>query len=810
MLSDFRYAARMLGRAPVVTLAAVISLSLGIGATTVLYSWAQGVLLRPFPGTAAQEELVIVAQQARDGEYRGVSHPNYRDLRDLEVFDGVLAQDLFAASLSTIEGEEQARRVWGGVVSGNYFDVLGVAAAHGRTFSPDEDEIPMAHPVVVVSHDAWQRLFGGRPDLVGSTLTLNRTPFEVIGIAPPTFWGSFTGLAIDVWVPAMMQPAIHQADRLASRDVAWMQVIGRLRPGYTLDEAQAAAAVAARRIAQHHPGVLVGETFAVLPPKRAPWGAAQIIGPVVLVVGAFVVLVLLATCANIAGLLLSRAVARRREVAVRQALGASRWRLARQWLAESLLLAALGGAGGLLVAHWTARALSWFVPPIGMTVRLPLEPDGRAVLVALAVTLLAGLLAGIAPAWQSARARLTGVLREEAGSLAGTRQGQRLRSALVVAQVALSLVLLVVALQFVESVRRGRHLDVGFDTSRTLLAWFDLFPVGYTPDTGQAFFRAAIERVEQLPGVERASLARNVPLSVEGASTLRIAVEGYVPGPEELVHVLHQNVTPGYFQTMGMPLVRGRDFAWSDDDRGPPVAIVNEAMAARYWRHADPLGRRLVVDGQQIEVIGIVPTVAVRRPDEPPSPQVYLPLSQRYRSAVILHVLAVDDPAALAPPVRQAIAELDTAVAVYRLYTLGEHVDFAFTPQRIGATLIGAFGVLALLLGVVGLYGVVAYATTLRTREFGLRMALGARPADILRGVLTHGVRLAIVGVGIGLILATGAGALIASQLPGIRAYEPLLLAAVVLLLVACAALASLAPARRAARLDPSAALRAE
>jgi predicted permease len=419
-------------------------------------------------------------------------------------------------------------------------------------------------------------------------------------------------------------------------------------------------------------------------------------------------------------------------------------------------------------------------------------------------------LAGIAPAWQSARARVSGVLREEAGSLAGVRQGQRLRSGLVVAQVALSLVLLVVALQFVESVRRGRHLDVGFDTDRTLLAWFDLFPVGYTPETGQAFFRALLDRVEQLPGVARASLARNVPLSVEGATTVRAEIDGHLAGPGEQVHVLHQAVTPHYFETMGMRISRGRDVAWSDDDRAARVAIVNEALASRYWRETDPVGRHLSVNGTRVEVIGVVPTVAVRTPDEPPAPQVYLPLAQHYRSAVVLHVLATGDPAALAPAVRQAIAELDPAIAVYRAYSLGEHVDFAFTPQRIGAALIGGFGALALLLGVIGIYGVVAYATVLRTREFGLRMALGARPADILRGVLLQGLRLTTLGVGIGLVLALGAGPLVASLLPGVDGHEPLLFAVVALLLVVCAALASLTPARRAAQLDASAALRAE
>jgi predicted permease len=799
----------MLLKNPTFTAIAALSLALGIGANTTVFSWMKGILFRPVPGAVASDRLVVVAGRSVSGSHTSLSYPDYVDLRDSsEAFSGLIAFELSPMSMS--DGRE-ARRVYGSLVSGNYFDTLGVRAALGRTFTADEDKTPNAHPVAVISHGLWQRAFGSDQNIAGKTVSLNNHPFTIIGVAPEEFVGTFVGLSIDLWVPVMMQELVLAGgSRINERGSRWLLSMGRLKDGVSINQAGASIDNITRRLAEQYPRTNEGRSAELFPLWKSPWGAGMFLRPVLFVLFAVVSLVLLIACANVANLCLARAFARRKEIAIRLSMGASRARLVRQLLTESILLAILGGVGGLFIAYWSTGLFSAFVPAVDLPVKFSVEVDSAALAFTLLISIATGIMFGLAPALQASKPDLIAALKEDTAKSSGGRGRARLRGALVVAQVALSLLLLISAGLFLKSLGRAQTVDPGFDPKGVLLASMDLFANGYTTEGGKAFQRQLIERVSALPGVESVSFARRVPLGLGGTSSSTFAIEGYEPRPGEEINVAYNNVSPGYFRTMRIPMLSGRDFAAEDNDQSQKVVVINETMAKRYWRGEDPVGRVMRRGKDSFVVAGVARDIKYNTLGEEPQPYLYFPLLQDYRPDVTLQVRTIAGPVALVDGVRQTVGAMDERLPLFDVKTLGEHISMSTIPQRIAAMMLGLFGALALALASVGLYGVMAHAVNQRTQEIGIRMALGASYGNVLALVLGQGMKLALVGVGVGLAAAFALTRLLASILIGVSATDFLTFAATSLLLVGVALAACFIPARRAARLDPMIALRRE
>jgi predicted permease len=809
LIQDVRYAARMLLRSPGLTAVAVLSLALGIGANSTIFSWAKAILFQPMPGVAESNRLVVVAGRMTSGGYSSTSYPDYVDIRDNnEVLSGLIAYDMQAMSFSE-SGE--ARRIYGSVVSGNYFDVLGVKAALGRTFLPDEDLTPNTHPVAVIGHGFWQRRFAGDPNVIGNTMTLNSHPFTIIGVAPENFAGTLIGFSMDVWVPMMMsEQVVPGGSRLNVRGDHWFQVMGRLKPGVSQEQAEAAVDTIARQLAEQYPNTNEGRGAAVLPLWKSPWGAGFIMRPVLFVLSAVVGLVLLIACANVANLLLARAVGRRKEIAIRLSMGASRARLIRQLLTESLLLALLGGAGGVLVAYWGSGLFMAFIPAIDIPVKLFIAIDSGVLGFTLAVSLVTGIIFGLAPALQASNPNIIVALKDESARAAGSRGKARLRNALVVAQVALSLILLIGAALFLKTLQKSQTIDVGFDPRNMLLTSLDLFSNGYTTERGKLFQQQLVQRVGALAGVESVTLARSAPLGFGGSNSTGVAIDGYEPRPGEQISIEYNNVGPNYFHTMGIPLIAGRDFTARDDEQAPRVVVINETMARRYWPGQDPLGKQLRTGPRAYQVAGVAKDIKYHNLGEEPQPYMYFSMQQFYKPEVVLHARVSGDPTTMLSALRQTVASMDPNLPLFDSETMTANMSDSLFPQRIAASLLGLFGLLALVLAAVGLYGVMAHSVTQRTHEIGIRMALGARASDVLRLVVGQGMRLALVGVAAGLAGSFALTRFLSSLLYGVSATDIATFAVTPLLLVGVALVACFVPARRAARVDPMVALRYE
>ncbi|MBA3269595.1 MAG: ABC transporter permease, partial [Acidobacteria bacterium] len=545
-LQDLRSAFRSLLKTPSLTLAAVLSLGLGIGANTTVFTWVQAVLLRPIPGAQDPDLIYVPLVETREGRSRSWSHPNYRDIRERARTVEIIGQDDLAMSLA-VDG--QAERAYGAMVSGNYFSSLGIAPALGRLLSVEDDKTPGGHPVAVVSHAYWQRRFAGDPSIVGREITINNTPMTIVGVTPPEFLGSFFGVATSTWVPMAMQPQMMGGSRLEARGSGWMQTLARLKPGVSQQQAQAELSGLMSQLNQEYVDSNEGLRLTVVRPWQATWGAPSALAPILGVLSVVVAMVLLIACANVANLLLSRAVGRRREVAVRLSLGASRWRLVRQLLTEAMLLSLVSGLVGMVMASWTYGLLMTFAPPTDMPTNFGLGLNATTFAYALALSAATGLIFGLAPAWQASRPNVVHALKEEAGrGASGGRTGSRLRNTLVVSQVAVCLVLLVGATLFVRSLQAAQHVDTGFKYQDLLIASVDLFPNGYTPDTGRQFHRRVTEAVTAMPGVESFALGRQMPLGLGGSSSRGVSVDGYTPRPNEDVVIMYNVVGPRYFE----------------------------------------------------------------------------------------------------------------------------------------------------------------------------------------------------------------------------------------------------------------------
>lgn len=808
---DIRFAVRMLRKHPMLTLIAALSLGLGIGANTTIFSWMEGFVLRPLPLVRAPEQLVALYTRMPGGATWSASYPSYAEWREeARTVDGIIAASMMQFSLRS-DGKAAAQPTWGMFVSANYFDVLGIRPLLGRTFRPAEDSVPNGAPVTVLSYGLWQRQFGGDPGIVGKQVLLNNRPFTVVGVTPRSFGGTWVGLSFDLWVPVMMQPALSPGGGLLEiRSTRWLETFARLKPGVTIAQARAELDAIQRRIGEVH---AADRGTGVFIKRFDEQGAQQWLRPVFIALLGVTGLVLLIACANIANLLLARAATRRREVGIRVALGASRGRLVRQLLTESVLLAMMGGAIGLLLALWARPWISALVPATQYPVNTAMfadSLDGRVIAFMAGATTLAALLFGLVPALRASRPALVPALKDGGGDRGVARS--RLGGGLVVAQIALTLVALVCSGLFVRSLRAMRNVDVGFrDPAHVQLVSTDLYLAGYTRETGEPFVNRLLERVRALPGVTAAGMASAVPLGFGGVNSNSVTPEGYAPKRDENMVVGFNIVTPEYFRAMQVPFMSGREFTGSDRTGSLPVAIVNEAFVQRYWPGEDPIGKRFDGGGGGLRtIVGVVTTGKYEQLDDPPRPYMYFPLAQWYSSKLTLHVRTSGDPNALVSPLRRTFESLDPGLPFLQPRTMAEHMGAAVMAQRMGALLLSILGAIALGLAVVGLYGVMSYAVSQRTRELGIRVALGANRREILGIVLREGMRLAMLGIAIGVVGAFAGGRLLASQLFGVSAADPVTFTVIALILAGVALAASYVPARRATKVDPMLALRSE
>jgi predicted permease len=811
---DFRYAVRMLARTPAMTFVIFLTLALGIGANAVIFTAVDAVLLRSAPVADAQS-LVSVYTGSSDGRdpFSSSSYPDYVDLRD-SVAIGALGA--YASIALVLDNNGQSEPISGEMVSGNYFDLLGVRIPLGRSFTAEEDRAGTPVRVAVISDKLWQTRFGSDPAIVGRTISLNGNAYTVVGVAGRGFSGPIVGRVADAWVPSALQPEVRppsasirraqgHSNLLGVRGLRWLNMIGRLPTASTIEHTSSGVEVIGRRLAEAYPSSNRNRRFTVVALGEGP-GVRTSSRPMLRLLTGAVVLVLLIACANVASLLLARAVARRREVAVRMAVGAGRSRLIRQWLTESVLLAMLGSLGGLFLAWWGIPILH----TLGIPATIDLSVNPRVLAFTMLIAAASGVVFGLAPVVQTLRKDTIDALRDEGGAVATGVRAARMRSAFVVLQVALSLMLLVGAGLFLRTLRNAYAVDLGYQLDQTLLADINLDVRGYSQDAGQSAYQQILSRIDAIPGVVAAGATRVTVLS-GGARTTSVSIDGKPVASDgsNAIDVRANVVSHRYLDAMGIPIVRGRNFAASDRAGTPRVAVVSRHLASRLWPNADPIGQKLQGGSDPIEVAGVVPDAVYRSAIETdPLPFYYLLLAQNYESGVTLHIRTAGDPLSVLPAVRQAVRDVDPELVVARPHLLREEFDRSIGDQRMMATMVGLFGAIALVLAAVGLYGVMAHLADQRRTEIGIRMALGAQPGAILRLILVQGLRLVLLGSALGLAGALAGTRYVQSQLFGVQSTDPATFAGVWAVLVTVGVIACLVPARRAMRVNPAIALR--
>jgi predicted permease len=812
---DVRQGLRIIGRSPGFTAAIALTLGLGVGANAAVFSIVNTLLLRPLP-VANPSNLYVLTTVHQDNEQpHNVSWADYQDYRSgTTVFSDLAAYSIDFAALSA---DTQADRIAVSYVTGNYFPMLGIVPAHGRLILPSEGERFGADPVIVLGHRYWRTRFNADPSIVGRTVLVNARPFTVIGVVPESFTGTYALVEFEAYVPhGMLAPETAFKERIARRDNHDLRVLGRLAAGVSQRQAQAAIDVLARQLERQYPDTnktvrmrLIAERLA-RPEANSADSNPYVAGVFLLLVG----LVLLVACVNVVNLLMVRATARHRELAVRAALGAGRARLVRQLLTESLLLALIGAAAGAALGRWLTAMIMRIPFPADIPIRFDLGFDWRVFGYIAAIALVMGVAVGLIPALRASRADLNDVLREGGrGSAGGARQ--RLRSVLVVGQVAVSLVLLVAAALFVRSVQQAQSVDLGFRHDHVLNLSMDVSQLGYDEARGRAFYRDLEARVSALPGVETASYAYSVPLGYYSTAEYVEAEGQPIPTEQRRPSAGFNPVGAAYFRTMRIPIVKGREFTLQDDAAGRRVAIVNEYMAAKLWPNEDPIGKRFRMSGENppwLEVIGVSAQGKYNYIFEDPGMYFFVPIEQHYRPMRALQLRVAGDAEALAPLVQKEIRRLNPDLPVYDVRSMTRTLGGGngFFLLQMGALFGGGLGVLGLLLALVGIYGVVSYSASQRTQEIGVRMALGAQTRDILRLVVGHGLLLVGAGIVIGLAAAAGMSRLLTTLLFGVSPTDPTTFVAVPLILGTMALVASYVPAFRATKVDPMRALRQE
>jgi predicted permease len=813
LLGDVRVAVRSLTRTPGLVAVVVLTFSLGIGVTGAMYSVVDNLLFKPLPGAHGASLVVLGRTEERLMQPHDLTFPDFRDYRaDTTVFASLAAYASRAVELDTDRG---ADRIWIDDATANYFSTLGLRPLLGRTFEPGEDRGVLAHPVIVLTYKAWQAHFAGDSAVVGRTIKINGHPVTVIGVMPPEFHGVRPLVDIDGIAPIdQVWPAYGAM--LEDRVTSDVSVFGRLRPGVSLSAAREAVRVKARQLERAYPAtnknvgaVLMREQYA-----RPSISVAEIAPAIAAMFMTLVMLVMLVACANIASVLLARVVARGRDLAVRAAIGASQWRLVRQVLVECTLLALLGGIGAVAVTYGAVRAIESINIATDIPVRWGLELNGRIIAFTVIATLIAALAAGLAPASAARKRNLHDVLRSGTGN-SGTTGHRRLRSALVAGQIAISVVVLVCAGLFVRSSANAARMDFGFRTEKLLMLSTELRSQSYDTVRGQQFYREVLRRGAELPGVKSVALSRFVPFGYDRAMQSIVPIAPGVPLPTNGFNYFYNVVGGDYFAAMGIPVLEGRAFTNRDDASAPLVAIVSDALVKAVWPGQPALGKRLRIgggDGPVIEIVGVARGFQEMQVGETPKPYIFLPVGQAYRSPMTIVVETATDPTSVARSMRAVIAELDPSLPVFDVRTMDDHLrnGQALLFTRLGSAFATVFGLLALVLATIGVYGVVSYSVAQRTREIGVRMALGARRPAILRLVVGQGMRLGWIGLGVGLVLSIATMGVVSSVLYGVGPRDPVVLGSAVGLLMIVVAIASLVPARRAMRIDPMTSLRSQ
>ncbi len=813
---DLRYAFRSLKANPGFATVAVLMLALGIGANSTIFSWVNSVLLDPIPGSARTRELVQFTYLYKGDVMPSFSYPDYQDIsRAAKQVTGIIGWDDLSVGIVV---DRDAERAWAEIVTANFFDVIGAAVPIGRGFTAQEEQ-PGAAATVVLSHAYWQRRFNGDPSVIGRQVKINSQPFTIVGVAGEGFHGAVSGLSYDLFLPIGTQPAVMPGgSRLEARGSRWLSLVARLAPGSSREQARAEldSTIASMRTTWASQNRYIDYQAAVFPLDNSPDGGISVLRPVLLILMAVGGVVLLITCANLAGLLLARASSRQREIAIRLSMGAGRWRIVQQLLIEGMVLAGLGSVAALVALQWTSGLLIGFAPPSELPIHLEVAVDARVLWFTAAVAIGTVMLFALAPAAMAAPADVATTLRE-VGAAGRVFSRHRLRRTLVAAQVALSISLLVGAGLCIRSLSAAARMTPGFQAEGIVVGWLDLFSAGYTSEEGRAFYARALDRVRAIPGVESVSLSRRIPLGFMGGSFTDLTVEGHTISDDDPQGVALNSIGPDYAATMKIPVVKGRDISTNDVSNQPLVALITETMARIYWKNRDPIGGRFIFGRpradqppQWITVVGVVKDIKQRSLNERPQPVVMIPILQFYTPNAVVHVRTATGVDAIAGELLRAMRDLDPRVPFYNVSKLADHTKAATFQQKLAGDLLVVFGALALALAGIGSYGVLSYLVGMRRREIGIRLAVGATQADVFRLIAGSGARLIGAGVIAGLLLSVGVGIGLESLLIGITPMDPITYAGVIVALAIVAATACLLPARRAASVDPVTTLREE
>jgi len=813
LLQDLRYALRAFRNRPTFAAVAILTIAIGIGANTTIFGWLRSLVLNPFPGAVDPGRIVAIENTASDGEPLTTSYLDFRDFRNnLHLVNSVTAYRSYLFSVGEVPNVERA---WGEMVSGGVFDMFGINPEAGRFFSLDErDDAQNAHPVVVISHGYWKSHYGLTPSAIGSTLRVNRTPLTIIGVAPEGFHGTHAGLDYDFWVPLTMYGQMTHTGvwMLQDRNTRNFMLLARLAPGIAIDQARGEVQALANRMAEADADSNLGVGATVLPMWQSHFGTqAILLTPVVILMGIGGI-VLLIVCANLANLLLARATGRQQEFSVRLALGARPWRLMTQLLTETLLMAVIGSMLGLILANWLGGALRWLLPAVATPVMMASPLDGHVFAFTAALAVIVTALAGLMPALHSSRANVSDALKQGGRSGASGIHAHRLRGLMVISEVALAVVAMVGAALFLKSFERARTMDPGFAPDGVALARFDFSTANYDAQQTDTFCRRLRERLKQFPGVTAVSYDDSVPLGFSGGNWETLEVEGYVPAPNENMKIYRDLISPGYFDSMKIPVVEGRDFDWHDDSKSLRVMIVNQEFARRFLPNRSVIGHKVHGWGEWFTIVGVARDSKYHRVTENPQPYFYIPIRQIFRPeyGLTFHVRTSGSVNEAIAAVRREAAAIDPAIVLFDAQPMTEYISASLFGAKIAANLLTLLSGIGLLLAAMGLYGVMAYSVAQRTREFGVRIAMGAKPRDILRLILRESGALTIYGMAAGLILAALSARIVANAIYGISPLDPLTYGAVGLVLVAVALAASYVPARRATKVDPMVALRYE
>jgi macrolide transport system ATP-binding/permease protein len=806
-VQDIRFGARMLRRTPGFSILAILCLVLGSGTSAAVLSWVEGILIRPYPLVAHQDRMFAFNATTRGEQgYTGLSYPEFLDYeKKSTLFESFLVDRITGTTLSV---GDRAERASGAIVSANYFDALGVQPILGRGFRPEEGEGRNAHPVTVIGYRAWKDRYKGDPNIIGRTQMLNGVQHTIIGVAPEKFHGTFIGYNFSFWVPVSMQEKFDIGYKLEDRGARWIEGFAFLKPGVTRQQADAELRAISQRLEKDYPETNRGRDLSLAPLWRTPFNQAGNMTSTLAITMAVAFFVLLVACANVSNLLLARSLLRRHEITMRLALGAGRRRLIKQLFTEGLLLTVIAAAGGIAVAYWCRNALvlAFPSPVAGIVIDLPGQIDWRVLIVSVAICVGATMLFALVPAIQASRVDLSGALKTEGGGVVGSRS--RLRSGLVLVQVSLSFVLLAGTGLLLKSLQRLQNTSPGFSTD-VIVSGADLVSAGYNLERAKAFDTQLLDRVREIPGVESAALSRLQPFSYAVFSTAPLEFDGYTAAPDEQLSSSYLEVGEEYFKTLGIPILAGREFQRTDDENAVPVAVINETMAAKYWPGKDPIGNRFKVKDRWLQIVGVAKNANYENKLELPRTFFYVPMRQNFLESNVVLIRTRQTPAAISGALAREMHALDPNLAPTAPFRVLEQVNRKGYTQRLAATLVAIFGAMALFLAAIGLYAVMSYSVSQSTRELGMRMALGARGVDLLRLVLSRGLKLTLAGIVIGAVAAFSLTRLMGNVLYKVSPGDPIAFFAALSILIAVALIACFLPARRAARLDPARALRA-